>query len=177
MGEANTSSRIVLVVPVALCLAIGIAVGHPGAGMIAAGGAVSTGFGQKHSIDNSSLLPMVFVTFGMAFSGFFGVLIGHANLLLVVTAALWGFGYGLLTNRPEGYGWVGQQCVITFLVASAFPAPVGAAIDRGLLLFSGGGLQLILRLHCCRCSEKCARVCSNSPVISAKRRPPFAPHF
>ena len=135
---------IVLVVPVALCLAIGIAIGHPAAGMIAAGGAVNTGFGQKHSIDDSSLLPMVFVTFGMAFSGFFGVLIGHANLLLVVTAALWGFGYGLLTNRPEGYGWVGQQCVITFLVASAFPAPAGAAIDRGLLLFSGGALQLIL---------------------------------
>lgn len=135
---------IILVVPVALCLAIGIAVGHPAAGMIAAGGAVNTGFGQKHSIDNSSLLPMVFVTFGMAFSGFFGVLIGHENLLLVVTAALWGFGYGLLTNRPEGYGWVGQQCVITFLVASAFPAPASAAIDRGLLLFSGGALQLIL---------------------------------
>jgi uncharacterized membrane protein YccC len=80
----------------------------------------------------------------MTFSGFFGVLIGHANLLLVVTATLWGFGYGLLTNRPEGYGWVGQQCVITFLVASAFPAPAEAALDRGLLLFSGGALQLIL---------------------------------
>lgn len=134
----------ILVVPVTLCLAIGIAVGHPAAGMIAAGGAVNTGFGQKHSIDDSSLLPMVFVTFGMAFAGFFGVLIGHENLLLALTAALWGFGYGLLTNRPEGYGWVGQQCVITFLVTSAFPAPLGAAIDRGLLLFAGGALQLIL---------------------------------
>ena len=134
----------ILVGPVALCLAIGIAAGHPAAGMIAAGGAVNTGFGQKHSIDDSSLLPMVFVTFGMAFSGFFGVLIGHTNLLLVPMAALWGFGYGLLTNRPEGFGWVGQQCIITFLVASAFPAPPSAAVDRGLLLFSGGALQLIL---------------------------------
>jgi len=135
---------LILVVPVALCLAIGIAVGHPGAGMLAAGGAVNTGFGQKHSIDHSSLLPMLFVTVGMAFSGFFGVLIGHGSLLLVLTAALWGFGYGMLTNRPEGYGWVGQQCVITFLVASAFPAPLNAAVDRGLLLFSGGAIQLIL---------------------------------
>ena len=135
---------LILVVPVALCLGLGVTVGHPAAGMIAAGGAVNTGFGQKHSIDNSSLVPMIFVTFGMAFSGFFGVLIGHENLLLVLMAALWGFGYGMLTNRPEGYGWVGQQCVITFLVASAFPAPLTAAIDRGLLLFSGGALQLIL---------------------------------
>ena len=135
---------LLLVIPVALCLGIGIATGHPTAGLIAAGGAVNTGFGQKHSIDDSSLLPMIFVTFGMAFSGFFGVLIGHENMLLVLMAALWGFGYGMLTNRPEGYAWVGQQCVITFLVASAFPAPLTAALDRGLLLFSGGALQLIV---------------------------------
>ena len=135
---------LILTLPVALCLGIGIAVGHPGAGMLAAGGAVNTGFGQKHRIDNSYLLPMIFVTFGMAFSGFFGVLIGHENLLLVFMAALWGFGYGLLTARPEGYGWVGQQCVITFLVASAFPASPRAAMVRALLLFAGGALQLIL---------------------------------
>jgi hypothetical protein len=135
---------LILTLPVALCLAIGIAIGHPGAALLAAGGAVNTGFGQKHRIDDSYLLPMIFVTFGMAFSGFFGVLIGHENLLLVVVAALWGFGYGMLTARPEGYGWVGQQCVITFLVASAFPASPREALNRGLLLFAGGALQLIL---------------------------------
>lgn len=135
---------LILVLPVALCLGIGIAAGHPAAGMLAAGGAVNTGFGQKHRIDDSHLLPMIFVTFGMAFSGFFGVLIGHDNLLLVATAMLWGFGYGLLTARPEGFGWVGQQCVITFLVASAFPASPVAALVRALLLFAGGALQLVL---------------------------------
>lgn len=135
---------LIFVIPVALCLGIGIAIGHPAAGMIAAGGAVNTGFGQKHRIDDSHLLPMLFVTIGMAFSGFFGVLIGHENLLLVFMSALWGFGYGMLTARPEGYGWVGQQCVITFLVASAFPAAFAQAADRGLLLFIGGALQLIL---------------------------------
>ncbi|GEM_PF-365913 len=135
---------LVLTLPVALCLGIGVAVGHPVAGMIAAGGAVNTGFGQKHSIDDSYLVPMIFVTLGMAFSGFFGVLIGHENLLLVAMAALWGFGYGMLSGWPEGYGWVGQQCVITFLVASAYPAPLQAAVDRGLLLFAGGALQLVL---------------------------------
>lgn len=135
---------LILTLPIALCLGIGIAVGHPAAGMIAAGGAMNTGFGQKQSIDNSQLLPMIFVTFGMAFSGFFGVLLGHENLLLVAMAALWGFGYGMLTARPGGYSWVGQQCVITFLVASAFPASLGAAAGRGLLLFAGGALQLIL---------------------------------
>lgn len=135
---------LILTLPVAICLATGIAAGHPAAGLIAAGGAVNTGFGHKQSIDNSYLVPMIFVTFGMAFSGFVGVLLGHENLLLVFTAALWAFGYGMLTARPGGYSWVGQQCVITFLVASAFPAPLKEAVNRGLLLFAGGALQLLL---------------------------------
>src|ERR1035441_8300460 len=105
-----------------MCLAVGSAIGHPAAGMSAAGGAMNTGFGQKQSIDDSSLLPMLFATIGMAFSGFLGVLLGHENLLLVFAAALLAFGYGMLTRRPGGYSWVGQQCVITFLVASALPA-------------------------------------------------------
>ena len=137
-------SDLIITLPVAICLGVGLAVGHPAAGMIAAGGAVNTGFGQKQSIDDSYLVPMIFVTFGMAFSGFLGVLLGHENLLLVFVAALWAFGYGMLTARPGGYSWVGQQCVITFLVASAFPASLKDAADRGLLLFAGGALQLIL---------------------------------
>jgi hypothetical protein len=135
---------LILSLPVALCIAIGLAIGHPGVGLLAAGGAVNTGFGQKHRIDDSKLVPMIFVTFGMAFSGFVGVVVGHENLLLVFLSALWAFGYGLLTARPEGYAWVGQQCVITFLVASAFPASLGAAAVRGLLLFAGGAVQILL---------------------------------
>lgn len=135
---------LIFTLPIALCLAIGLGIGHPGVGLVAAGGAVNTGFGQKHRIDGSELVPMIFVTLGMAFSGFVGVLVGHENLFLVLLSALWAFGYGLLTARPEGYAWVGQQCVITFLVASAFPAPLSAAAARGLLLLAGGALQLVL---------------------------------
>lgn len=134
----------IFALPVAICLAVGVAIGHPAVGLIAAGGAMNTGFGHKQCIDKSRLLPMIFVTLGMAFSGFVGVLIGHENLLLVFVSALWGFGYGMLTGRPGGYGWVGQQCVITFLVASAFPAPLKDAAARGLLLLAGGVLQLVL---------------------------------
>jgi hypothetical protein len=142
----NSSLRadLIFALPVALCLAVGVGIGHPAVGLIAAGGAMNTGFGHKQCIDRSRLLPMIFVTFGMAFSGFVGVLIGHENLLMVLIAALWGFGYGMLTARPGGYGWVGQQCVITFLVASAFPAPIKDATARGLLLLAGGVLQLLV---------------------------------
>ncbi len=135
---------LIFTLPIALCLAIGLGIGHPGVGLIAAGGAVNTGFGQKHRIDGSELVPMLFVTLGMAFSGFVGALLGHESYLLPFAAAAWAFGYGMLTARPEGYAWVGQQCVITFLVTSAFPAPLNVAAARGLLLLAGGALQLVL---------------------------------
>jgi hypothetical protein len=135
---------LIITFPVALCLAIGLGLGHPGVGLVAAGGAANTGFGQKHHIDGSELVPMLFVTLGMAISGFVGVLLGHESYLLPFVAAAWAFGYGMLTARPEGYAWVGQQCVITFLVASAFPAPLNAAAARGLLLLAGGAVELVL---------------------------------
>lgn len=134
---------LILILPVAVCLGVGLWLQHPAAGMIAAGGAVTVGFGAKQSIDDSRLLPMLFVSLGMAFAAFLGVVLGHTNFFLVVMAALWGFGYGMLTTREAGYSWVGQQCVITFLVASAFPASVEAAGDRALLIFAGGALQIL----------------------------------
>jgi uncharacterized membrane protein YccC len=134
---------LILILPVAICLAAGLCIGRPGVGMIAAGGAMTAGFGAKQSIDGSRLLPMVFVSLGMAFAAFLGVVIGHTNLLLVPTAALWGFGYGMLARREAGYRWVGQQCVIIFLVASAFPASVEDALDRALLILAGGALQVL----------------------------------
>jgi MFS family permease len=135
---------LILTLPVALCLLAGIATGHPAVGMIAAGGAMNTGFGRKQTIAGSYLPPMIYVTLGMALCGFLGVLIGHSSLLMVVVAAILAFGYGLLTSLPGGYGWVGQQCVITYLVASAFPASPLAAAERGGLLLAGGIIQLVL---------------------------------
>jgi hypothetical protein len=133
---------LIFVPPIALCLGVGLLSHHPAAGMIAAGGAMTVGFGAKQSIDDSPLLPMLFVSLGMAFAAFLGVVIGHTNLFLVFMAALWGFGYGMLSMREAGYSWVGQQCVIIFLVASAFPASVEAAGDRAALILSGGMIQL-----------------------------------
>jgi uncharacterized membrane protein YccC len=134
---------LILLLPIAFCLGMGLLLDHPAAGMIATGGAVTVGFGRKQSIDESPLLPMLFVSLGMAFAAFLGVVIGHSNYFLVPVAALLGFGYGMLTTRPGGYSWVGQQCVITFLVASAFPASVSAALDRALLILAGGIIQLL----------------------------------
>ncbi|WP_124847897.1 FUSC family protein [Acidipila sp. EB88] len=122
---------------------MGIAIGHPAGGMIAAGGAMTAGFGAKQSIDNSPLLPIIFVSFGMAFCTFIGVVAGHNSWVLTVLATLFGFGYGMMSRRAAGYSWVGQQCVVTLLVASAFPSSPEQAAQRSALIFAGGIIQLL----------------------------------
>jgi hypothetical protein len=61
---------LILILPIAVCLGTGLWLHHPAAGMIAAGGAVTVGFGAKQSINNSRLLPMLFVSLGMAVAAF-----------------------------------------------------------------------------------------------------------
>ena len=141
----NLSLRtdLVFILAIAICLGVGLGCGHPAAGMIAAGGAMTVGLGAKQRIDDSRLLPMIFVSLGMAFSTFVGMVVGHQNFLIVPLAALWGFGYGLLTSRPEGYGWVAQQCVVTLLVASAFPFSAQAASLRAALILAGCVVQIL----------------------------------
>jgi hypothetical protein len=137
------ASDLIFVVPIAFCLGVGLAAGHPAAGMIGAGGAMTVGFGSKQSIDSSRLLPMIFASIGIAFSTFVGMVAGHDNHVVVGVAALWAFGYGMLTARPGGYGWVGQQCVVTLLVGSAFPFGAKAALARAALLLAGGAIQVL----------------------------------
>jgi len=137
------ASDVIFVVPIAISLGVGLAVGHPAAGMIVAGGAMTVGFGAKQTIDRSPLLPMIFASVGIAFSTFVGMIAGHANGTLVAIASLWAFGYGMLTTREGGYSWVGQQCVITLLVGSAFPFSAKLAVGRALLLLAGGMLEVL----------------------------------
>ncbi len=127
-----------------MCLAAGIAAGHPGAALIAAGGAMTAGFGPKQTIDGSPLLPVLFVSFGMALSSFLGMFAGYENWVLTLLASGFGFGYGMLSKREAGYGWVGQQCVVTLLVASAFPSSARDAAVRAGLMFAGGMVQLAI---------------------------------
>jgi hypothetical protein len=136
------ASDLIFAIPIAFCLGVGLAVAHPAAGMVAAGGAMTVGFGAKQSIDRSRLLPMIFASLGIAFSTFVGMVAGHRNFVLVAAAAFWAFGYGMLTSREGGYGWVGQQSVVFLLVGSAFPISAKLALARALLVLAGGVVQV-----------------------------------
>ena len=105
---------------------------------------MTVGFGAMQSIEGSRLVPMIGAAVGMSISTLIGMLAGHENYLLVVTCAVWGLVYGLLTTRAAGVSWVGQQWLITLLVASAFPFHLRDAAVRASLVLAGGALQIIL---------------------------------
>ncbi len=86
---------------------------------------------------------MIFVSVGMSFATFVGMVAGHEDVTLVLIASVFGFGYGMLSSRQAGFSWVGQQCVVMLLVASAFPFSARSAGVRAALLFAGGLVQLL----------------------------------
>jgi len=134
---------LIFVLPISICLTLGIWLGRPGAGLIAAGGAFTVGFGAKQHIDDSRLLPMILASLGIGAATFVGMVAGHTNFILVIIAAGAGFVYGMLSLRQPGVSWVGQQSIVFLIVASAYPfSPRAAAIRSGLVM-AGGALQII----------------------------------
>jgi hypothetical protein len=141
---------------VALCLFAGILAGHPGAGLIAGGGAFTVGFGPNQRIADSRLIPMMGALLATSAATLAGTVAGHKDYWLLIAAAIMAIVYAVLTTRHTGLAWVGQQSAVALLVASAFPTgPEPALIRAGLvaagglvqLLVSSAGLRLIPNLH------------------------------
>jgi uncharacterized membrane protein YccC len=142
-GARSFRADIIFVIPIAICLGIGLAIGHPGGGMIAAGGAFTVGFGAKQHIDESHILPMILCSLFIGIFTFAGMVAGHTNFILVLFAACTAFIYGMLSLREPAIAWVGQQSIVFLLVASGFPfSPRAAAIRSGLVM-AGGALQIV----------------------------------
>jgi hypothetical protein len=134
---------LIFVLPLSICLSLGIWLGHPAAGLIAAGGAFTVGFGAKQHIDESRLLPMILASLGTGAATFLGMVAGHTNFILVLLATGAGFVYGMLSLRQAGVSWVGQQFIVFLLVASSFPSSPRAAAARSGLVMAGGALQIL----------------------------------
>jgi hypothetical protein len=131
-------------VAVALCLFVGLGIGHPGAALLAGGGALTIGFGINQRICDSRLLPMLFGVLAMASATLAGSLAGHRGFAIVIASAISAAIYGVLTLRNAGVAWVGQQASIALFVASAFPSSVRAGLVRAGLIAAGGVVQILI---------------------------------
>jgi hypothetical protein len=128
---------------VALCLATGIGLGHPGGALIAAGGAFTIGFGANQRISDSRVWPMVLATLSLGIATLTGTLVGHRGYALVVASAAAAAIYGVLTIRNAGVAWVGQQAAVALFVASAFPSGPKHSFERAALILAGGLTQMV----------------------------------
>jgi len=128
---------------VALPLLAGFWFGHR-EGMVAAGGAMSVGFGAWQRISKSRALPLLWASFGMSLAAFAGTLAGSSGVLTSLAIGGWGFCCGLLWAFDAGAWWVGLQCAIALLVAAAFPGGLEAAALRASLVLCGGLLQTLV---------------------------------
>jgi hypothetical protein len=129
---------------VALCLAIGVMAGHPGAALIAGGGAFTVGFGANQRISDSRVLPMLLATVWMALATLTGTMVGHRGFALLAASAVAALVYGFLTIRTAGLAWVGQQAAVALFVASAFPESPKPALERAALIVAGGLIQTVM---------------------------------
>ncbi len=97
------------------------------------------------------MLAMVLVALGLSFSAFVGTVAGQSATGVLAASAVWGFTAAILPTITPDVGWIGQQCTIFLLVASAFPGGFDHAAERAILVLGGAALQfismgLILRL-------------------------------
>lgn len=152
---------------IAISLIAGVATGHPGAAMVAAGGAQTAGFGafQKPVLFRGG--AMLVATTGMALSATVGCLLGRHTAALVAASVIWAFVYGMAGAISSPEQWVGQQCCTFLVVSSAFPSDFEEAAMRGLGVLAGGLLQTVLVKFLWRFT---------APPASAMANPETHPH-
>lgn len=130
----------------ALALGLGIAFGSPGSGLVAAAGAFTTGLGSLQRIRGSCLIPMLLAAAGMTLATFLGMTLGHRSIIFVFVVGVWAAVYALLTVMKGGTSWVGLQCTVFLLVASAFHTSPRGALARCSLILAGGLLQTLIAM-------------------------------
>jgi hypothetical protein len=132
----------------AIAIALGAGyLGHvPAGGLVAAGGAFTVGLGAFRRLQGSRLLPMMLTAAGLFLAASLGTVAGQSHLATALLALALGTLYGLTLVWSEDGAWIGLQCTIAFLVATAFPASGWHALLRGGLVFVGGILQSALLL-------------------------------
>ncbi len=131
-------------VAIAAALLGGLSIGKPLAGMVAASGAMSVGFGAFQRLGRSRLRPMLWASIGMTVCTAAGSIATHSSIALAICSAAVGLLYGLATAVSGGTAWVALQCAIFAIVAAGYPATPRGVIERALLILLGGLLQLLL---------------------------------
>lgn len=129
---------------VALALAVGLTIGRPLDGAIAAGGALSAGFAALTTGYRARARTAVVATAGLTLSTFVGAAVAGNVLLLAAVLALWALVAGMLVSLGHAASIVGLQAVVGLLLISPYPMSVVDASGRAGLVAAGGLAQVLL---------------------------------
>lgn len=87
---------------------------------------------------------MLLTASAMAFSTFVGGIAGHSLAALVITTALWGYGYGIIASLGPAATTVGINSVIAVIIYGHYPSTPPEALLQGALVLAGGLVQTFL---------------------------------
>jgi hypothetical protein len=131
---------------IAVPLVVGWVAGQPLAGVLAAGGAFTVGFGAPLGLRGSNSLLLLLATLAIGAAAVIGSFAAWHDLTIVAAAGAFGAICGLAMPRGPGVAWIGLQCALAGVVATTYPATLHGAGKRALVIVAGGLTQTFLLL-------------------------------
>jgi uncharacterized membrane protein YccC len=129
---------------IAVPLAAGEALGHPGSGAAVAGGAFLTSFPSFVEGYRNRAKVMLVASVGLAAGHMIGAVIAHTDVAAVAVTTVAGFAAGLLVVLGPGPAIVGVVSLLSLLVAGQYPTSIGGAVVTSALVLTGGLFQTAL---------------------------------
>jgi hypothetical protein len=135
---------VIAAIPVTGALALGTAVGRPGAAVTMAVGAMLSGVAWRAGggPEQPPVAMMVAAGATLALASLIGTLSGGWPWLHLVLLTIFCLFAGLLSALGRRGGVVGTQSVIAFVVFGRFPEPLGNALALGGLVALGAAMQI-----------------------------------
>jgi hypothetical protein len=128
---------------IAVPLVVGIVDKDLKTAVLAAAGAFSVGLGSFHQLGNSRFASMLFAALGMFVSSWVGTVAGLSGVAMIVATAAAAYVYGIVSLKSPGESWVALTCAIWLVISTGYPATGLQTVSRGLLVLTGGLLQII----------------------------------
>jgi hypothetical protein len=129
---------------IAVPLVVGWIVGQPLAGVLAAGGAFTVGFGAPLGLRGSNSLLLFLATLAIGAAAVIGSFAAWYDATIIAAAGAFGVICGLAMPRGPGVAWIGLQCALAGIVATTYPATLHGAGKRALVIVAGGLTQTLL---------------------------------
>lgn len=130
---------------IAALLVAGLVTGVKAEAVIAAGGALTVGFGAYRQISQWPPAAMVLAAVGTAVSAWIGCVAGLSPWALIPVAGGWAGLCALLTTLDIAAWWIVLQWAIAMFIAGYYPAgPVEATARAGLVLAGGLTQALVM---------------------------------